>query len=168
MRWLLVISLLVILTSTVLAIVIFSPVVKDVLGEQIIATVRPNPLMVTVSVNSPILVKNQTFIGAEVKNQGPYLLKDASATIFLPAGLKLISGSSTNNLGRIQGGKSKSARWRIQALEPGNYIILVEAKATDEPTGTILTASGSALLVVKSSTQKLPIWQKLLPTVKTK
>lgn len=166
MRWLLVISLLVILTSTVLAMVIFSPVVKDVLGEQIIATVRLNPLEVNVTTSSPIFINNRTFIGAEVKNQGPYWVKDASATIFLPSGLRLISGSSTNNLGRIQGGKSKSARWRIQALEPGNYIILVEAKATDEPTGTILTASGSALLVVQSSSPQ-GIWQRLLPAVKT-
>lgn len=159
--------LLVILTSTVLAMVIFLPAVKGVLGEQITATVRLNPLEVKVTTSSPIFINNRTFIEAEVKNQGPYWVKDASATIFLPAGLKLISGSSTNNLGRIQGEKNKSTRWRIQALEPGNYIIFVEAKATDEPTGTILTASGSALLVVTSSSSR-GVWQRLLPTVKTK
>ncbi len=71
----------------------------------------------TIGINSPAaLFSNQLFaVTANVNNSGDLDAHSVKVTLNLPSGFILISGSKTQNVGKITDGNSDSATWLVRA-----------------------------------------------------
>lgn len=117
-------------------------------GGSVTATVRINPLVVTVSVPSSVTVGEHFNVKVTIENHGESKIKRVVATIDLPDGLSLGKSKAEKIMGAIPPYKEKTVRWRVSAEKEGTYVILVSASGEDEPTGTLLTAEGSTTIEV--------------------
>lgn len=116
----------------------------------ILATVRTNPLFVTVS-SAPgtVFVGHRFQIKAKIENLGAEQISEVVATIQLPAsGLTLLSSTADQSLGTLR--KQRTARWRLQADAPDNYVVLVSVTGLDEA-GYLLTEEGSTVVEVREA-----------------
>ena len=116
----------------------------------ITATVRPNPLSVTVSsAPSTVFVGHRFQIKARIENLGAEQISEAVATIHLPdSGVTLLSSTAEQSLGTIR--KQRIAHWRLQADAVGSYIVQVSVTGQDEA-GYLIAKEGSTLVEVRKA-----------------
>lgn len=114
------------------------------------ATVRSNPLTLTVEASPQVATGNQFVIKAVAANIGPFPLKQVKATLHRPQDLELeldleVQGNPEANLGTIRPGMSKEKSWRVRTEVPGNYVILVTVAAVEDETGDTVTAQDTVI-----------------------
>jgi len=120
----------------------------------VIATVTINPLKVKVQArpHSPFVNKEFT-VRATVENLSATTLNDTEATIFLPAGLTLLSEES-QFLGSIDENRKKRTSWNVRADEAGFHIIIVAVSAIDNETGNSVASESSIMVEVRTKPGK--------------
>jgi serine protease AprX len=93
---------------------------------------RASPPVLWVSIDAPTSVTvGDTFtVDAQVSNQGDITAFGVQATLNLPVGLTLISGSNPQGLGSINGGSPSIASWEVKAESRGFYTISVSADSS--------------------------------------
>lgn len=134
---------------------------------EISVKITPNPLKVTVFTPEVVYLGDFFVVSALIENKGLEMLKEGQATLYLPSGLALVGKPSpSQNFGVLKGESSKKVRWKVQALEVGNFIILVEAQVKDKA-GNFISSSGTTFLQVQPSLAKkknffVKFWQFLL------
>ena len=89
------------------------------------ATVRPNPLKVSVSAPSSVTVGQWFDISADVTNLGNLTITSTVATISSSTGLT-VKGPK-KKIGNLVGGPTKTVTWRAKANSSGAFVIQVEA-----------------------------------------
>lgn len=121
----------------------------------IAATVRPNPLTVTVSsIPSEVAVGRRFAIEALVENQGSGSISDVVATIHYPDPGLILDGDAAQSLEPST--EHGTARWELVAGKVGNYVIVVVVTgqvASDYP----VECEGSTLVEVKHRLLFLPL-----------
>jgi len=123
-------------------------------GEgRVTATVRVNPLLLTVEAPERVTTGRGFKIEAVVSNWGPVTLREVQATLYPPEGLT-VQGNTEKRLGNLQGGMTKKAAWRGQAEGPGVYVVLVIASAVDSETGAAVTAQGTANIIAEGGSER--------------
>jgi len=90
------------------------------------ATVRPNPLEVSVSAPSPVAVGQWFDISADVSNLGSERIRQTVATLNTPSELQ-VRGNNRKGLGNLGSGQTKIARWQARVNTSGNFVVQVEA-----------------------------------------
>ena len=120
------------------------------------STVYINPLKISVSAPKSAKLGTIILVEAQIFNLGTGRIKDASATIYLPFGLKLVSKKETQKMGVLPPGSSKRVFWKVEAESLGNYIILVKAEGIDQRTDQLVSAEGTAVVEVNQES----IWWK--------
>ena len=123
----------------------------------ITATVTVNPLWVSVSAPSSVLVGESFQVEATIENRGEAKIEKAVATIILPDGLELVRPpKAERNLGAIPPHKHKTATWQVQAASESGYIIMVSASG--EYAGVIITEDSTA--AVTFTPEASPLWER--------
>ncbi len=113
--------------------------------------VSPDPTA-TVSVSPGQVEPGQTVtVSATIANPSDRIpAQQAQATLELPAGVELVSGSPTEELGTLAAGGQASRTWTIRAASAGAHQVTVRTSATYATAS--FGASGSAALNVVPST----------------
>jgi serine protease AprX len=75
-------------------------------------------------------VGNQWTVNTSVNNSGDLAAHNVNASVSIPAGLSIVSGSNPYNLGFIGSGASKSASWTLRADQPGSYTVPVSVSSS--------------------------------------
>lgn len=113
------------------------------------ATVTVNPITIDIRARPPSPFVDREFtVQATVENLGSLTLNEVAATIFLPAGLTLLSDQS-QFLDSIAGGRKKRVSWDVQTNQAGQYIIIVEISAIDSGTGAPVFNEASLIVEVR-------------------
>ncbi len=112
------------------------------------STVYINPLKVSVSTPDSVEIGTVFRVEVQISNQGTGKVRDVSATIYLPSGLRLVSKKETRKLGVLSSEKSKNVFWRVKAEDLGNYIVLVQAIGNDDRTDQFISAEGTSIIEV--------------------
>jgi len=94
-------------------------------GGVVTATVRPNPLKVSVSAQSSVTVGQWFDISADVTNLGDLTITSTVATI--SSSTELTVKGPKKKIGNLAGGQTKTVTWRAKANNSGTFIIQVEA-----------------------------------------
>ncbi len=89
------------------------------------ATVRPNPLEVSISPPGTVVVGQWFDISASVTNLGDLTITSIVATINAPK--ELTVKGQKKQVGSLAGGQTKIVTWRAKANSSGNFVIQVEA-----------------------------------------
>lgn len=89
------------------------------------ATVRPNPLEVSVSAPPSVPVGQWFDISANVTNLGDLTITSTVATI--NASTELTVKGPKKKIGNLAGNQIKTVTWRAKANSSGNFVIQVEA-----------------------------------------
>ena len=89
------------------------------------ATVRPNPLKVSVSPPGTVVVGQWFDISADIINLGSQTITGTTATIHTPT--EITVKGPKKKIGNLAGGQSKTVTWRAKANSSGNFVIQVEA-----------------------------------------
>jgi hypothetical protein len=145
-RWVLAFGLLLALSFAYLS--LQSKVQAD--ESVVVATVRVRADFLKLDLSAPevVTVGERFRLVATLTNTGPTQIRKAQATIQLPlAGLRL-NGQSEKNVGTIRPGQDKKAKWNLVAEAPGNFVIMVKAVGTEEPSGDLQEAETTALIEV--------------------
>lgn len=118
--------------------------VSSVLAQSgtVTATVRPNPLKVTVSAPPTVQVGQWFDVTADISNLGSDTVAKATATIFTPTNMS-VKGQK-KKVGDVSGGQTKTVTWRAKANSPDTFVIQVEV--TGDLLGEQISASGSAVI----------------------
>ncbi len=124
-------------------------------SAEVTATVRANPVSVTLSLQSPaIYVGWETSALADVGNAGPSPITDVSVTLHVqPDGVAAVDGFA-RLLGVIGSAQTASATWDLCGLLPGNYLLLARATATMADGAIVETDSNAHLLEVTGRGRK--------------
>ena len=110
--------------------------------------ITPNPLAVSVSAPDEVIKDRHFTVRAEIQNRGDEKIEKAVATIHLSEeGLSLGKRKAEKRVGTIPPHKVKTVRWRVKAIETGNYIVLVSVSGTGAPGE--LTAQDSVTVTVE-------------------
>ena len=123
-------------------------------GGSVSATVRVSPLVLVLAAPTDVQPGDVFDVIATASNRGPFALKKARVTLFLPEGLS-IRGKDVANLGAVRPGTSKDHRWRVAAtaVEPGRqYVILAIALAIEDESAAEVEAQSSVIVTVVSGT----------------
>jgi serine protease AprX len=75
-------------------------------------------------------VGNQWAVNIVVNNTGDLAAHNVNASLSVPAGLTLVSGSNPQNLGTIDNGSSRTASWTLRADAAGNYSVPYSASSS--------------------------------------
>ena len=122
-------------------------------GEEgvVTATVKINPLQVTLVVpGGPLAVGERFIVQAMVENRGETRIQRVAATLHLDTssepGLRVF-GSDTRRLGQLKPFESRTAEWRLQALQVDSYVLMVTVSGIDVSDGAPLTAESDAEVI---------------------
>ena len=109
------------------------PARADAQSGVVTATVRPNPLKVTVSAPQNVSVGQWFTVSADVSNFGEEIITQTVATLNAPAELKV--KNQRKNLGNLAAHGTKTVTWQVKASVSGNFIITAQAsgKLLGEP-----------------------------------
>ena len=94
-------------------------------SSTVTATVRPNPLKVTISAPQNVSVRQWFTVSADVSNLGKETITQTVATLNVPAKLKV--QHQRRNLGNLAAHGTKIVTWQVKANVSGNFIITAEA-----------------------------------------
>ena len=86
-------------------------------------------------------VGNQWTVNVTVNNTGDLNAHSVLASLTIPTGLSLVSGSNPQSLGTITSGAGKTASWVLQANQAGSYSLPVNVSSGSY--GESFSASGS-------------------------
>ena len=118
------------------------------------ATIKVNPLLVSLTVpGEPVLVGEPFTVQATVENQGESRIRRVTATLHLPTGLPLLPpelemrGPARRSLGALGPLRSRSTEWRLQAVQEGNFVLMVTASGIDASDGVTVTSESGAPVV---------------------
>lgn len=89
------------------------------------ATVRPNPLEVSVSAPGGVVVGQWFDINADVANLGDQSITGIEAIIQTPT--EVTVKGQKKKVGTLAGSQTKTVTWRAKANSSGNFVIQVEA-----------------------------------------
>ncbi|MBI2621162.1 MAG: hypothetical protein HYW63_00760 [Candidatus Levybacteria bacterium] len=117
-------------------------------GGTVSATVRPNPLTVSVSAPDPVTVGQWFYIKAEVTNLGNQAITNTVVTINTPAGI-IVRGQKKIKIGDLTGSQTQTVTWLAKANSSGTFIIQVEA--TGDLAGEQISSSDSLSISAVSS-----------------
>lgn len=112
------------------------------------ATVRPNPLDVSVSVPSSVVVGKWFDISADITNLGNQNISSTVVTIHSPTEIT-IKGGQKKKIGNLAGGQTKTVTWPAKANSSGNFVIQVEA--TGNLAGEQISSSDSIIISAVNS-----------------
>ena len=84
-------------------------------------------LSVKVAAPSEVDLGSEFEVTATITNNANVAATEVKATITLPVGLSLCSGQSTNEIGDIDSGISRTTSWQVRSDSAGNHIIAVSA-----------------------------------------
>lgn len=116
-------------------------------SATLVATVRPNPLQVKISIPSGVSVGQWFDISATIHNQGQETIKKTVAIIYTP--IEMSVRGQKKQVGNLSGGQTKTLIWRVKANSSGEFIVTVEASG--ELAGEQITASDSTIVTVFGS-----------------
>lgn len=90
---------------------------------------------------------------------GPYVLEDATASIYLPAGLELVEGSIQQQIGRVDiNSEPAPVDWKVRAT--GEYCGNLEYRvAVSDTTGWHQTVAGNIIVPATKNTEARFGWQ---------
>ena len=124
-------------------------------SAEVTATVRPNPVSVTLSLqSSPINVGWETSAEAHINNAGPSAVTDVGVTLHVQPDGVAGAGGFTRLLGVIGSTETASTTWDLCGLLPGNYVLLARATATMADGAVVETDSNARLLEVTARGRK--------------
>lgn len=95
-------------------------------SSVVTATVRPNPLEVSVSAPGTVVVGKWFEVSADVSNLGSERIGQTVATLNTLSELQ-VRGNNRKGLGSLGSGQTKIARWQARANTSGNFVVQVEA-----------------------------------------
>lgn len=124
----------------------------------ITATVTVNPLLVSVSAPSTVLLDRPFTVKAIIENRGESRIEQAVATINLPDGLELAKPKAEQTLGVIPPHIRKTAVWPVRATKGSEYVISVSVSGQYE--GIAITEDSTASFAV--SEEAPPWWRRFL------
>lgn len=121
-------------------------------GGTVTATIRTNPLEISVSANPAETAVGDTFqIKASIRNSGDTSVDATAASISFDSSGLILDGSKDLNLNTLPPDETMTSRWDFHALEEGNYILVVEAEARDPQTHDLMVVQASVIVTVKSA-----------------
>lgn len=111
-------------------------------------SITPNPLAVSVFAPDKVVEGRHFTVRVQIQNLGDGKIRNTVATIHLDEeGLSLGRQKPERHVGAIGPHKVRTVRWRVKAVETGNYIVLVSVLGKGI-TGD-LTAQDSITVTVK-------------------
>ncbi|TAN57647.1 hypothetical protein EPN15_03400 [Patescibacteria group bacterium] len=117
-------------------------------ASQILVTVGVNPLNVDADAKGNLRVGKIFTLQTRIENKGDAALQYATAELFAPKEIELVSGSSQEFIGEIKGGRHKDVRWKLKAALSGQYIATVRAQGINEG-GDSVSSEDSILLDIR-------------------
>ena len=120
--------------------------------SQIIGTVSvglETPLTLELSSRSSIFVGQHFNLKAELNNIGQNDVDEIILSLDLSAGLDLIRGDSSQDIGTVKAGKKAIISWRIRGSELGNYVMQVQAIGIEQDTDEQVEALTSQTIEVR-------------------
>lgn len=94
-------------------------------SSVVTATVRPNPLVVSVSAPSSVIVGSWFDISADVANLGDQTITGTTATVNSPT--EVTVKSPKKKVGNLTASQTKTVTWRAKANSAGTFVIQVDA-----------------------------------------
>ena len=111
------------------------------------ATVRPNPLEVSVSAPGTVVVGQWFDINADIVNLGNQTITQTTATIHSSTAITI--KSSKKKIGDLAGGQTKAVTWRAKVNSSGTFIIQVDASGN--LAGEQISSSDSVIISAVNS-----------------
>lgn len=132
-----------IIVASLLILAVFGAGSVHAQSGVVTATVRPNPLEVTVSAPSTVTVGQWFDISADIANLGDQTITGTTATIHSPQEVA-IKGGQKKKVGDLSGGLTKTVTWRAKATSTGSFVIQVEA--TGSLAGEQISSSDTTII----------------------
>ena len=117
---------------------------------SVTATVKVNPLVVSLTAPSGASAGDEFTVRATVGNLGGSRIRRVTATLQLPAGMLDVRGPDTHRLRPLEPFGRRSTEWQLTALESGDFVLMVTASGVDSSDRTLLTTESDAPLTTES------------------
>lgn len=111
-------------------------------SSVVTATVRPNPLKVSVSAPSTVVVGQWFDISADIANLGDQTITGTTATVNSPT--EVTVKSPKKKVGNLTASQTKTVTWRAKATSTGSFVIQVEA--TGSLAGEQISSSDTTII----------------------
>ena len=109
--------------------------------------ITPNPLTVSVFAPTEVIQQRHFIVRARIQNLGDEKIKEAVATIHLyKEGLSLGRRKAEKHVGTIPPHRVRTVTWAVEAIETGNYFVVVSVSGQGAPGE--LTAQDSVMVTV--------------------
>lgn len=108
----------------------------------VVATVRPNPLEVSISAPSGVTVGQWFDVSADITNLGQDTITKTIATLNTPTEFQV--KGQRKKIGNLASHETKTVTWQVKANASGNFVITAEA--TGNLAGETISASDSTLI----------------------
>ena len=142
------------LALTALLLIVGGPALASAGDSATLAAhVKANPLEVKLTLSDDhVAVGDRFVIEVAVKNRGEIALREVEFTLHLIESPCLkVSGALAHYRGLLQGGRSVSHAWRVQAIEGGpgcrSIVVAASASAVDQTDGETIRLESQALLL---------------------
>jgi hypothetical protein len=113
----------------------------------IVASVRPNPLKLTVQAPRSAHLGESIRVQATLENAGSERLREVAVQLHLDTtGFRML-GPARHQRGVLPGSDRLTVEWRVRPLETGDFVLLASATARDAGNGLDLTAESQAVLL---------------------
>ena len=125
---------------------------------SVTATVKVNPLVVSLTAPSEASVGEEFTVQATVGNLGSSRIRRVTATIHLPpTDLLEVRGPDTHRLRPLGPFGSRSTEWQLTALQSGGFVLMVTASGVDASDRTLLTTESDAPLTTESEASLITV-----------
>ena len=141
------------LPTALLLLVAGSVIASGENSATLAARVKANPLEIKLTLSEhEVAVGERFLINVSVKNRGDIALREAAMTLHLIESPCLkVNGPLTQHRGVLQGGKSASHVWHVQAIGGGSdcrsIVVAASASTVDPADGETLRLESSAQLL---------------------
>jgi len=124
--------------------------------DNIVIVTRPALTISTLTVSPSSPEAGQAFeVTATIQNVGTGTLRGVNLMLNLDSGLSLLEGSHQKSIGDLAAGQSQTVTWKVASKEPGTYVLIVQAKATNHP----------EIVASQKVTTDRPWWQRQENTI---
>ena len=111
------------------------------------ATVRPNPLSVTIDAPADVLINQQFNVSADILNRGADTIERSRVTLHAPRDVQVQRRQI--RLGSLTAGETITVSWQPRARNIGDFVMLVEA--TGDLANENISATDSAIVSATDS-----------------
>ena len=111
------------------------------------ATVRPNPLSVTIDAPADVLINQQFNVSADILNRGADTIARSRVTLHAPRDVQIQRRQV--RLGNLTAGETITVSWQPRARNIGDFVMLVEA--TGDLANENISATDSAIVSATDS-----------------